>query len=145
GILSLSSNALFTTDNSPLSSGSLNNGLLADWRFEEGTGLTTADTSGHGYTGTLSNNNNGPLLPVWTTGRVGSALRFDATDNDGNDNDDPRVVVGRSLDVSSLPFSISGWVNPQDFTDYRAIFSKRDLNDATRMRFDWGLNLSNGG
>ena len=144
GILSLSSNALFTTDNSPLSSGSLNNGLLADWRFEEGTGLTTADTSGHGYTGTLSNNN-GPLLPVWATGRVGSALRFDATDNDGNDNDDPRVVVGRSLDVSSLPFSISGWVNPQDFTDYRAIFSKRDLNDATRMRFDWGLNLSNGG
>ena len=29
-------------------------GLMGYWRFEEGTGTTTADGSGHGFTGTLS-------------------------------------------------------------------------------------------
>src|SRR4030095_16417618 len=37
-------------------------GLLALYNFGEGTGTTTADLTGNGYTGTLTSS------PVWTTG-----------------------------------------------------------------------------
>jgi hypothetical protein len=78
------------------------------------------------------------------TGQVGKALQFNATDNNGNDNDDPRVVIGPSFDVASIPFTISVWVNPADFTDWRAIFSKRNSSQTSGMRFDLGLSLSSG-
>lgn len=40
----------------------------ASWRFDEGTGTTAADSSGHGHTMTLR------LNATWTTGHAGSAL-----------------------------------------------------------------------
>src|SRR5207253_3567227 len=94
-------------------------GLIGYWPFEENGGSTTADLSSNHYNGTLINN------PVWITGAVGKALRFNATDN-GNDSDDPRLTIGRNFDVPGLPFTISAWVNPTDFNDYRTIFSKCD-------------------
>src|SRR5207249_3149687 len=107
-----------------------------------GTGTTTADSSG--------NNNNGVLWPnispVWTSGKLGNALQFNATDNDSNDNDDPRVTIGRNFDVA-VPFTISAWVNPANFADWRAIFSKRDRFDSSQpnlMRFDFGLSQNTG-
>src|SRR5207244_11060895 len=58
-------------------------GLIGYWPLDEGTGTTTADSSG--------NNNNGILWPnispVWTSGKLGNALQFNATDTDSNDND----------------------------------------------------------
>src|SRR5206468_10258816 len=73
----------------------------------------------------------------------GGALQFNASDN-GNDTDDPRVVIGRTFDIGSVPLTISAWINPADFNDYRAIFSKRDSYTPTGMRFDWGLHSSSG-
>jgi hypothetical protein len=50
-------------------------GLLAAYSFSEGTGTTTADSSGNGLTGTLSG-------ATWTTaGRIGKALSFNGTSN----------------------------------------------------------------
>src|SRR5262249_18136306 len=40
-------------------------GVVAYWKFDEGSGTTVADSSGNGNTGTLVNG------PVWTAGRVG--------------------------------------------------------------------------
>jgi len=40
-------------------------GLLASYNFEEGSGTTAGDQTGHGYTGTLINS------PTWTTGYSG--------------------------------------------------------------------------
>jgi hypothetical protein len=40
------------------------------WKFDEGTGTTTADASGHGRPGTLYGS------PNWDTGKVGHALEF---------------------------------------------------------------------
>ena len=113
-------------------------GLVAAWGFDEGSGTTTADASGSGYTGTLAN------APVWTAGKFGSALQFNASD-DGNDDNDPRVVLGRGIDIPELPFTITVWVNPVDYADWRAILSKRDSpHDSDSSRFDLGLRVENG-
>ena len=48
-------------------------GLVAAYGFDEGTGTTTADSSGNGNTGTLTN-------ATWTTaGKFGKALSFNGT------------------------------------------------------------------
>nr|WP_320133180.1 LamG-like jellyroll fold domain-containing protein [uncultured Holophaga sp.] len=60
-----SSTALVT-----VSPASVLNCLGANFRFQEGSGLQTADTSGHGYIGTLSN------TVAWVTGRSGYGLQF---------------------------------------------------------------------
>jgi hypothetical protein len=56
-------------------------GLLAWYRFLEGTGTTANDSSGNSKTGTLINGGSG--YPTWGTGptAVGGSLTFDGTDN----------------------------------------------------------------
>src|SRR5262249_37693556 len=80
--------------------------------------------------------------PIWTTGKVNGALQFNATDN-GNDSDDPRVTIGTKFDIN-VPFTFAAWVNPADYTDWRAIFSKRDSYANGQLRLDIGLQQSSG-
>jgi len=120
-----------------LQSGSLNVGLVGYWSFDESSGNLAADSSGNGRNGTLVRN------PIWTPGISGSALQFNATDN-GNDGDDPKVLIGRTFDIAALPFTLTAWVHPDDFADWRAIFSKRDSAISNAMRFDVGLSMGTG-
>src|SRR5688572_16712951 len=61
-------------------------GLVGHWQFGEGTGLTTADSSGNGITGTLLSG------PVWVPSPLGtSALEFDGV-NDGVDLGNPTLL-----------------------------------------------------
>jgi hypothetical protein len=54
----------------------VDSGLLAHWPLSEGSGSTTADTSGNSRTATLTGS------PTWTTaGYVGDALTFNGTSN----------------------------------------------------------------
>ncbi len=133
GNLATSANFAFTTAAAPL--GDITTGLLTYWKFDEGSGTQAGDSAGS-TTGTLTNG------PAWTTGRVRQALQFAASDN-GNDTDDPRVTLGTGFNVS-LPLTIAAWVRPQSYSDYRAIFSKRDAYSSAAMRFDLGLNRSTG-
>ncbi len=48
-------------------------GLVAGYGFPEGTGSTTADSSGNGITGNLING------PAWVVGRNGAALSFNGS------------------------------------------------------------------
>jgi hypothetical protein len=137
GNLATSANFTFTTS-APAAPPT--SGLIGYWAFNEGTGTATVDSSGNNNNGTLWPN----ISPVWTTGKVGNALQFNAIDNDNNGNDDPRVTIGRNFDVSSLPFTLSAWVNPLNFADWRAILSKRDSFQAATMRFDWELHKDTG-
>ncbi|MDB6018444.1 MAG: Laminin sub domain 2 [Pedosphaera sp.] len=72
------------------------NQSLSTWLpFEEGTGTTTADASGHGNMGTLFN-----MMPSdWTAGVRGEALNFDGVDN--------YVQISNQLGAS---FTIACWV-----------------------------------
>lgn len=69
-------------------------------KFDEASGTTTADASGHGLTGTLTGTEG------WTTGQVGGAFGFDETSH---------FSFGTS---SALKLTTSGtiaaWVNPDD-------------------------------
>ena len=93
-------------------SASFTSNLVAYWKFDEGAGTTTADSSGNGNTGILTNG------PLWTAGRLGKALFFDGID------DTVTVLDSNYLDLSGS-FTLSAWVNPASmFTDFRSIIAK---------------------
>jgi hypothetical protein len=92
----------------------ISQGLVAHWKFDEGTGTTASDSSGNGNTGTLING------PLWIAGKVGNALYFDGMDDNVN------VLDSNSLDLSSS-FTLSAWVNPSSTsTNWNTILVKND-------------------
>lgn len=131
GNLQTSLNYTFTT---PSTGAPPTSGLIGYWPLDEPSGATTADSSGNNKTGTLLN------TPARVTGQVGNALQFSPPDRINV----PRVNIGTDFDVASLPFTVSAWVNPVDYTDWRAIFSKRNSFSASAMRFDFGLSIGTG-
>jgi len=101
-----------TASFSQATTGTISSGLVAYWKFDEGTGTTAADSSGNGNTGTLANG------PVWTSGIAGNALYFDGID------DSVTILDSNTLNPSSS-FTVSAWVNPATtFTDFRSILVK---------------------
>ena len=57
-----------------LASGDITSNLVAEWKFDEGSGTSTADATGNGHTGTLTNAGGG--LPTWTAGEINDAINF---------------------------------------------------------------------
>jgi hypothetical protein len=99
-----------TTPNAGQVSGG--SGLVAQWKFDEGSGTIACDSSGNGNTATLVNG------PLWTAGIVGNALYFDGVD------DNLVVAASNSLNLSSV-FTLAAWVNPASAaTDFRSIVTK---------------------
>ncbi|OGG01584.1 hypothetical protein A2Z33_04545 [Candidatus Gottesmanbacteria bacterium RBG_16_52_11] len=95
---------------------------VGEWEFDENTGTTANDTSGNGKTGTLT------AGPVWTTGKIGSSVRFDGTDD--------------FIDVGSGPSTVktvSFWVNPQTSTEYPV-----DLNGSAYVWINAGAVTAQG-
>jgi glucose/arabinose dehydrogenase len=75
----------------------IDDGLIAHWQFDEGSGLTATDTI---------QNNNGTLLnnPLWSTGKVDGSLRFDGV------NDYVSVSSNPSLNLSAGTFTQAVWI-----------------------------------
>ncbi len=73
-------------------------GLVACWRFDNGTGAVAEDSSGNGNRGTIHG-------AVWADGRSGKALAFDGRD------DRVEIPDSSSLHVRSS-ITISAWVRP---------------------------------
>ena len=74
-------------------------GLVGAWAFAEGSGTTTADSSGNGNVGTL-------VGASWTTlGRYGNALSFNGTSST------VRVADSASLDLTTA-MTLSAWIEP---------------------------------
>jgi len=76
-------------------------GLVGHWKLDEGTGGTSADSSGNANHVTLLNN------PVWTAGQLAGALSFDGLD------DSLIVWANASLTGVTNTFTTAMWVNPQ--------------------------------
>ncbi len=91
-------------------------GLLAEWHFDEGSATVLRDSSGYGNDGTIHG-------ATWTTGISGTALQFDGV----NDH----VVVPESplWDFRTGDFTVSFW------------FMK--LNTARGWAFSFGSGLQN--
>jgi len=86
-------------------------GLVAYWKFDEGSGTVVYDYSGNG-------NNGGPpggadaFPPSWATGKVGGALSFDI--GNGGTSETVGVVASQSLDnlLGNVPHSLVAWAYP---------------------------------
>jgi hypothetical protein len=80
----------------PAPTGIIEDGLVARWTLDEGSGSTTQDVTGNGYNGTLFGS------PQWVPGHSGAALRFDG--------------INDYVDLGTSPFdllngySVSAWV-----------------------------------
>lgn len=75
-------------------SSSLLNGIVAYWKFDEGTGTITADATGNGHAVTLVNS------PAWAAGKINDGLSFNGSTNYG--------TFGPITGLPSL--SISAWI-----------------------------------
>ena len=92
-------------------------GLVGHWKFDEGSGTSTADASGNGNNGTLQNG------LTWTTGQVGGALRFDGT------NDLVLVPDAASLKPTST-LSVFLWINKESSdTAIRTAIAKENASN----------------
>jgi hypothetical protein len=74
--------------------------LMAAYNFNEGTGSTTQDVSGHNHTATLSN-------ATWSTaGKNGGALNFNGSTGYAE------VSHTANLNITGNEITLSAWVNP---------------------------------
>jgi hypothetical protein len=99
---------------------------LADyWKFDEGTGTTTADSSGQAH-GTLANfaftSTSG-----WVAGINGNALSFDGVD-DWVSLDSNQISVSNN-------FTVTAWLNPRDASGEGAFISVRCSYQQAGFRF----------
>jgi glucose/arabinose dehydrogenase/PKD repeat protein len=91
-------------------------GLLAGYAFDEGTGTTAADASGHSLTGTLTNG------ATWMPAHFGQGVRLDGNDDYVNLNNPSSLQFTGSMTISS-------WIYSSAFPgDDAAIVSKRTSN-----------------
>lgn len=116
-------------------------GLQGWWRFDEGSGTTTADSSTNGYTGTL---NIVSAFPAWETGKIGPyALSFGGKASSYVLNKTSAIVGGGSA------WTVSAWIRPSVNTtvDGIATYCERASsgNDILKIDgFDEGAgNVSN--
>jgi glucose/arabinose dehydrogenase/PKD repeat protein len=86
---------------------------VAAYAFNDGTGTTAADASGHSLNGTLVNG------PTWAAGKYGSAVNFDGVDDFVDLGNPAALRITGSMTVSA-------WINSAAFpVDDAAVVSKR--------------------
>jgi hypothetical protein len=86
-------------------------GLVAYYRFDEGSGATALDASGRANNGTI-------VGASWTaTGKYGSALSFNGSSSIVN------VADASSLDLTT-GMTLEAWVNPSASSGYRTVVMK---------------------
>jgi hypothetical protein len=116
--------ATLSSDPTYISQNNLN-GLVAYWKLNDATGTIAHDSSGDGYNGTLTNG------PTWTTGKLGGALSFNAS----NFN---YITLGNIASFGGMSaMTISGWVKSTS-TDEEHIIDK-SLCEAAPNTGSWEL------
>jgi hypothetical protein len=100
----------------------------AYWKIDENTGTTIYDSSGNGNTANLGSGNS---APIWTNGKIGSALKFDGSNDYVNSASAVLTSIGPT---SSFTFSawIKGFSSQSVYGDRRAFVS----NDISSNDFE---------
>ncbi len=102
--------------------------LVGYWQFNEGAGLTTADASGNGFTGTLT----GSPLPVWTTSKAGLTNALDFTPFNGY------VTLGNPAALQLTgPMTLSAWTYQDTLGNNGRIVTKQGNSGAR----GWSLGV----
>ncbi len=103
-------------------------GAKAYYKFDEGTGTTTADSSGNGYNGTFYGS--GSAGPDWTVGKVGKGLAFD--------RDGTNKAVYAVDPMPTTDFTYSFWTQLQGTTNER-ILLRANGNAAGNPDHEFGI------
>ncbi|HTK84478.1 MAG TPA: LamG-like jellyroll fold domain-containing protein [Patescibacteria group bacterium] len=125
-------------DADPVTTGDITTGLVNWWKMDESSGTTANDSAGN-FPGTFANS------PSWqpTGGKDGGAILIDGSD-DSNDDNNPQLDLGTTFDFPAVPFTLSAWVKPTNYTDWRTIIGKRDIGGSGTERLQWQMTLSTG-
>jgi len=103
-------------------------GLIGHWKFDEGAGLTTSDSTTNNATGVLLNG------PVWTDGKSGKALEFDGVND--------RVDLGNPAHLRLAgAMTLAAWVWIDSFVGNGRIVNKQGTSGSR----GWSLNIESGG
>src|ERR1700692_4864938 len=105
----------------------ITNGLLAWWKYDDGSGSTALDSSGNSETGTLIN------APTWISGKISGALTFTTASTQCMDS----VNFADNL----ATFSVTCWVNYSSTALTRAIVAKMGAGGFSSGN-GWGIYLS---
>lgn len=97
-------------------------GLVAFYAFDEGSGKTANDVTGNGHSGTFEG------APKWVDGKFNSALEFDGEDD---------YVVVKDNDALDFTNKVTmmAWFSPNDDLTQRRLMVK---NDSIFVIFDFG-------
>ena len=106
----------------------IDDGVVAWWRFDDGSGGTAVDATGFGRNGTLT----APLAQWQATGQIGGSLRFT-----GEVNQSVTVENHASLNPTAA-ISISAWVNATDWTTNRRVLQKGNTDNQYRLLIEAG-------
>jgi hypothetical protein len=91
--------------------GSLTEGLVGWWKFDETEGNIAYDSSGNGNDGNLTNG------PAWVEGKIGRALSFDGVDDYVNLGNKQEITLTKNM-------SLSIWLKPTAFGMRRNPYNK---------------------
>lgn len=110
----------------------ITNGIVGWWKFSEGTGTTTADSSGNGNTGTLS----GTPLPTWGTAPGGLFFNNNAGDRAYVDMGSPAVLQLTSAGT------VCCWMYQTSAATYAALVVFMDFTN-TQHGYFLGSHINN--
>lgn len=108
----------------PQGTGRLDSGLAGYWKLDDGSGTNATDSSTNGNNGTLTNG------PTWTTGKIGGAVNFDASNDE--------ISMGSSASTQDLalgPMSVSLWFNATETQNGDLI----GRNDGNTINQGWAI------
>jgi hypothetical protein len=88
-------------------------GVVADLRFNEGSGTNASDISGNNHNGTLVNG------PTWGAGKYGQGINFDGSNDYVNIADNANFTL-----TPTVSYSWSAWVRNNNFNQWSTIWSQ---------------------
>ena len=97
-------------------------GLVAYWPFDEGSGKTAEDVTGNGHDGKFAG------APKWVDGKFGTALEFDGEEDHVVVADDAALAIEENI-------TFMAWFSPGDVLTSRRLMVK---NNSIFVIFDFG-------
>ena len=97
-------------------------GLVAYWPFDEGTGKKAEDVTGNGHDGKFAG------APKWVDGKFGTALEFDGEEDHVVVADDAALAIEENI-------TFMAWFSPGDVLTSRRLMVK---NNSIFVIFDFG-------
>jgi hypothetical protein len=125
---------LSATSTTTISTNSLYDGAVGYWKFDEGSGLTAADSSGNNHTGQLENGTS------WNAGKFNQAVRFDGVND---------YVNAGNIDISGDQMTIAAWIRVENFNhlsaqDGRVLSKANGVNDSNHFWMLSSISTSGG-